>query len=71
MKPGDSPRNHVRHGYRDYGPVPRPRCRCVVCIHARMVREWCPMCQNVGLIPRCWTCFRVPGATTDDPALAA
>jgi hypothetical protein len=31
----------------------------------------CPMCQNVGAIPRCWSCWRAPGATTDDPSLAA
>jgi hypothetical protein len=66
-----NPRDMTRHPGGVYSAPPARGCMCPICIHSRMVGVWCPMCQNVGLIPRCWTCFRVPDATTDDPSLAA
>jgi hypothetical protein len=75
MRPDESPRDHTRHSYEVYGPVPMTRCRCVICIHARMVRSYCPACHNGGGLSGCWVCGRgtywTESATTDDAALGA
>ena len=69
----DSPRLHTRHAEGVYGPPPLPRCPCVICIHERMVRVYCPACHNGGW--NCWNCGRgcywTPPVTTDDAALGA